>query len=237
MLKPNARIELQDGIRFYEQDILYDDYIYTTTRDGYLETQPIFLGDVDNINQLIFKINDIDFINMKNFDIVVETCDRYNGTYIQCGTISRNNKFHIQSSYLKSYIKIKITMPANKYINNISIFAKYVSSNEDPLSIITKQSGYIESKVYDLQELTNCFVKSIDIIDISNINDVSIQIRSSKDSDRLDVWSNWREIKLNEDLKVSNTINFADIRFLQFKIVLKTRKAFIKLKGINIEIK
>ena len=213
------------------------DYIYTTTRDGYLETQPIFLGDVDNIKQLIFKINDIDFINMKNFDIVVESCDRYNGTYVQCGTISRNNKFHVQSSYLKSYIKIKITMPANKYINNISIFAEYVSSNEDPLSIITKQSGYIESKIYDLQELTNCFVKSIDIIDISNINDVSIQIRSSRDSERLDVWSNWREIKLNDNLKVSNVINFADIRFLQFKIVLKTRKAFIKLKGINIEIK
>ena len=119
----------------------------------------------------------------------------------------------------------------------MSCFAEYVSSNEDPLSIITKQSGYIESKIYDLQEITNCFVKSIDIIDISNINDVSIQIRSSKDSERLDIWSNWREIKLNEDLKVSNVINFADIRFLQFKIVLKTRKAFIKLKGINIEIK
>ena len=128
-------------------------------------------------------------------------------------------------------------MPAYKYINNISIFAEYVSSNEDPLTIITKQSGYIESKIYDLQEATNCFVKSIDIIDISNINDVSIQIRSSKDSERLDVWSNWREIKLNEELKVSNTLNLDNIRFLQFKIVLKTRKAFIKLKGINIEIK
>ena len=213
------------------------DYIYTTTRDGYLETPPIFLGDVDNIKQLIFKINDIDFINMKNFDITVETCNKYNGTYIQCGTISRNNKFHIQSDYLREYIKIKITMPANKYINNISIFAEYVSSNEDPLTILTKQSGYIESKIYDLQEVTNCFVKSIDIIDISNINDVSIQIRSSKDSERLEVWSNWREIKLNDDLKVSSTLNLANIRFLQFKIVLKTRKAFIKLKGINIEIK
>ena len=29
MLKPNSRIELQDGIRFYEQDILYDDYVYS----------------------------------------------------------------------------------------------------------------------------------------------------------------------------------------------------------------
>ena len=29
MLKNNSRIELTNGIRFYEQDILYDDYIYT----------------------------------------------------------------------------------------------------------------------------------------------------------------------------------------------------------------
>ena len=29
MLKSNSRIELLDGIRFYEQDVLYDDYIFT----------------------------------------------------------------------------------------------------------------------------------------------------------------------------------------------------------------
>ena len=29
MFKSNSRIELVDGIRFYEQDVLYDDYIYT----------------------------------------------------------------------------------------------------------------------------------------------------------------------------------------------------------------
>ena len=29
MLKADSRIELLEGIRFYEQDILYDDYIYT----------------------------------------------------------------------------------------------------------------------------------------------------------------------------------------------------------------
>ena len=29
MFRPNSRIELVNGIRFYEQDILYDDYIYS----------------------------------------------------------------------------------------------------------------------------------------------------------------------------------------------------------------
>ena len=107
--------------------------------------------------------------------------------------------------------------------------------NNDPLSIVAKQSGYIESKIYDLQSITNCFVKSLDIIDISNINDVSIYIRSSKDEERLDIWNDWREIKINNDLKISNAINFTDVRFLQFRIVLKTRKAFIDFKGIDIE--
>lgn len=29
MLQPNSRIHLNEGIKFYEQDILFDDYIYT----------------------------------------------------------------------------------------------------------------------------------------------------------------------------------------------------------------
>ena len=29
MLQPNSRINLDKGIKFYEQDILFDNYIYT----------------------------------------------------------------------------------------------------------------------------------------------------------------------------------------------------------------
>ena len=29
MLQPNSRINLENGIKFYEQDILFDNYIYT----------------------------------------------------------------------------------------------------------------------------------------------------------------------------------------------------------------
>jgi hypothetical protein len=174
---------------------------------------------------------------MKDFDIIVQTCDRYDGVYVPCCTVNKKNKFFINGDVLKTYIKLKVIMPSNKYINNIMIFADYICDNDDPLSIVAKQSGYIESKIYDLQSITNCFVKSLDIIDVSNINDVSIYIRSSKDEERLDVWNDWREIKINNDLKISNAINFTDVRFLQFRIVLKTRKAFIDFKGIDIEFK
>ena len=212
-------------------------YIYTTAKEGHLETQPIYIGDIDNVKRLIFKINNISFTNMRNFDVVVETCDKYNGTYIPCNATFRSNKFYIDQRNLKSYIRVKVTMPPYKYIDCINIFAEYTSTNDDPLQIITKHTGYIESKVYDLQEITNCFVKSIDIEDIGNINDVNIYIRSSKDVERLDVWDDWHEIKFNDDLKIIKTVDFTNVRFLQFKIVLKNREAFIKLKGIDIEIK
>jgi hypothetical protein len=128
-------------------------------------------------------------------------------------------------------------MPAYKYIDNISIFAEYISSNENPLSLITKQSGYIVSKVYDLQDKYNCVIKSIDLLDISNINDVDIYIRSSRDNDRVDIWSDWTRISLDSNYKINKTINIYNSRFLQYKIVLKHRNAFIKFNGINVEIK
>jgi hypothetical protein len=173
---------------------------------------------------------------MKDFSVSILVSNKYNGTYTSTGVIT-NNIFHLNQSYLGRYIKLKINMPAYKYIDNISIFAEYISSNENPLSLITKQSGYIVSKVYDLQDKYNCVIKSIDLLDISNINDVDIYIRSSRDNDRVDVWSDWTRISLDSNYKINKTINIYNSRFLQYKIVLKHRNAFIKFNGINIEIK
>ena len=128
-------------------------------------------------------------------------------------------------------------MPQYKVIDNITIFAEYVATNDNPLSIQTKQSGYIISKVYDLQEVCNCIVKTIDIKDISNINDIEIYIRSSKDEERLDVWNEWKRVVINDKLKISKTLNLYNARFLQFKIVIKNRNAYIKFDGMEVEIK
>ena len=33
MINPTARVEIDNGIKFYEQDVLYDDYIYKGDTD------------------------------------------------------------------------------------------------------------------------------------------------------------------------------------------------------------
>jgi hypothetical protein len=215
---------------------LESNYLYTQSRTGYIETLPIHIGHINNIKKLIFKINSINFDNMKDFTTSIYISDRYDGEYRLCSS-SKVNLFEVVQENLNNYIKIKIEVPTNKYIDNVSIFAEYTSSDENPLSVTVKESGYIESKVYDLQEITNCMVKSIDIEDVGNINRVGIYIRSSNDTDRLDVWSDWHEIKLRDDLKLKEPVKMDNVRFLQLKITVKSRDAYIKFKGIDIEIR
>ena len=211
-------------------------YIYTTDLEGTLITPPIYVGEVENIKRLIFKINNVDFYNMKGFAITVETCNKQNGDYIVCASNITKNTFHLNQNLIKKYVRLKVKIPKYKYINDICVLAEYFSTNDNPLTIQTKNSGHILSKVYDLQEKLNCSVKSIDIQEISNIKDVTIQIRCSRDASRLDVWNGWREIELTPDFKIKNKIDLINTRFLQFKIILKTRESSINMSGINIEI-
>ena len=211
--------------------------IYTGNRNGVLETQPIYLEDLDNINRIIIKINDIDITEMIGFSTTVMCCDTPEGIYRICCPLQTKNRFNITKEFLDNYIKLKIDIPAYKYINNITIFVDYFSTDDNPLKILTKQSGNIVSKIYDLQDNVNCRVKSIDIEDISNINDIDIYVRASRDDEFLDIWTDWNKIIINDDFKIINRVEFNNTRFLQYKIVVKTRKSFIKFKGINIEIK
>ncbi len=213
------------------------DCIFTDSNPGYIQTMPIRLGNLDNIKRIIIKINDIELNAMTGFSSYVYTSEDQYGTYVPCCGVQYDNKFNIPASFLRTYIKVRVDIPAYKYINNITVFVEYFSTDDNPMPIITSQSGYIESKIYDLQQESSCIVKSIDIQDISNINDIDIYIRASKDNERLDVWSNWKKININDNLKIANTINFLNTRFLQYKIIVKNRSGYIKFKSIDVEIK
>lgn len=69
MLRNNSRIELLNGIRFYEQDILYDDYIYTGSCQIEIDFNyynngfgVVFINATDNVltnsnTALLFRLN------------------------------------------------------------------------------------------------------------------------------------------------------------------------------------
>ena len=79
-------------------------------------------------------------------------------------------------------------------------------------------------------------MKDLGIEDISNINDIELYIRASRDIDKLEIWHNWQRIGIKEDLTLGRYIKFYDVRFMQIKIVLKTRKSYIKFNHLDVEV-
>ena len=210
-------------------------YIYTDVLTGYVETPIINLNNPKTVKNLIVKINDIDFPNMQGFTCEILSANEPDGQFVSkqmlysnIGSISGDNLF--------KYVKLRINMPANKIINSIALFAEYRSTTENPLPVGFNQSGSIESKIYDLQQVIDSKIKNIKIEEISKVDDIFIYIRASQDTDRIDIWTDWKQVVFDDKGMILNNIVLKNSRFVQYKIVLKTRDAYIKFKNIELEV-
>ena len=210
-------------------------YISTNNLDGYILTQPIYISNYNTVKRLIYKINDIELDAMTGFKVIVYGCETYNGVYKPI--VSYNtNKGYVIGQNLYPYIKLKIDLPANKVLHNIHVFAEYTSSEENLLKLPLNETGYIISKVYDLQETLDYRLKDLGIDDVSNINDIELYIRASRDMEKLEVWHEWQRIDIKDDLKLKTHLKFYDVRFMQIKIFIKSRKAYIKFNHLDVEV-
>lgn len=210
-------------------------YISTDNYGGYIITPAVYINNNSTIKRLIVKINDLEIEQMFGFDTIAYTSNTLDDNYIPIGSY-KDNKFYILEGSLLNYIKLKINIPPNKVINNIEIFIEYISSEENYLRLPLHESGYIISKIYDLQEISNYRLSDLGIEDISNINDIEIYVRASRDIEKLDIWHNWQRVDIKQDLTLGRAMKFYDIRFMQIKIVLKTRKSYIKFNHLDVEV-
>ena len=210
-------------------------FVSTNKIDGSILTAPIYINNQNTIKRLIFKINDLKLDQLSGFNIIAYTSNTYDGNYVPVGSF-KNNKGYIKGQNLMEYVKFKIEMPANKIVDNIHVFAEYKSTAENTLKLTVNESGYIISKIYDLQETMNYRLNDLGIDDISNIKDIEIYIRASRDVEKLEIWHEWQPIKLRDDLSLMEHLKFYDVRFMQIKIVLKTRKSYIKFNHLDVEV-
>ena len=97
-------------------------------------------------------------------------------------------------------------------------------------------SGELITKIYDAQYSADYRIREISIADISNINDVEIQVRASKEDYSADVWHPWETLELKHNQTLKNELKFYGTRFFQIKVLLKTSNAFIKINNIDIEV-
>lgn len=212
-----------------------NDYIRTGRTEGYVETAPIFLDNPMTIKRVVIKANEIGFDDMRGFKIQVLSSNTRDGIYMPINTFNDNYGYVYGDALLK-YIKIKVTMPDNKYLNNLNIYAEYKSTENNAPRVITQSSGVLVSKVYDAQYSADYKIRDINISDISNINDVEIQVRASKEDYSADVWHPWQTLELKSTNALKTECKFYDTRFFQVRVILKSSNAYIKIKNIDIEV-
>ena len=211
-------------------------YINTNKNvEGYILTPPVYVNNQATIKKLIFKINDVELDELSGFKTIVYTSNVYDNNYNPVGSFN-SNKGYILGESLMSYVKFKIEIPANKVINKFQVFVEYKSSAENLLKVPLHESGYIISKVYDLQDVLNYRLKDLGIDDISNINDIELYIRASRDIEKLEIWHDWQRIYIKDDLELRDYLKFYDVRYVQLKMLLKSRQAYIKFNHLDIEV-
>lgn len=226
----------EDFATCHTENIYFENnYVRTSKTEGVIETAPIFLDNPMTIKRLIIKANEIGFDNMRGFKIQVLSSNTRDGVYMPINTFSDNHGYVYGDALLK-YIKIKVTIPDNKYLNNLNIYAEYKSTETNAPKIITPSSGILVSKIYDTQNSTDYKIRDISIADISNINDVEIQVRTAKEDYSADVWHPWETLKLNNKMLLDKESKFYNTRFFQIRVILKSSNAYVKIKNIDIEV-
>lgn len=211
------------------------EYLFTSEKRGRVITGPIFVDNPNIVRRLFYKINNTDFPEMKGFKINIVTSDKADGDYIPVSYCNDNVGF-VYGEHLSRYIKLIIEIPKNKIIDDIDIFVEHKSTKDYYPKAYTISNGEIISKVYDAQYKADYRIKNIVVDELSSINDVEISIRTARDVNKADVWHEWKVVHLDDNLKVTNIIEFENSRFYQVRVRLKTKEATIKLKHIELEV-
>ena len=194
-----------------------------------MTTEPIFIENPYTVNRLIFKVNDIDISELQDIKIYIYTSNERNGQY-RLYTFLDNNYGFVYGDYISRYIKVKLEIPKNKVVNNLTVYAEYKSDDKNVIKAETLNTGYLTSNIFDSQECLRYKISNIDVEDISDIKDIEISIRAA--GDNINVWTDWKAI----NLKGPNNITFNNARYFQIKILLKSKYAHIKFNSIDLEV-
>lgn len=220
----------------YDNIHIEEGHLMTSDKDGYITTPAIFITSPITVKRLFYKINNIDFLEMKDFKVTILTSPTVDGDFVPV-SYHTDNIGYSYGDYLAKYVKLHIEIPKNKVIDNITVLAEYKSTNEDAPKAFTVSNGYLESKIYDAQHSAKYRVKNIELKDISNIKDISISIRAAKSKYSANVWLPYQTINIDETGKITGPdIIFTDARFFQIKVQLKTKDAFVNIKNIELEV-
>lgn len=229
---------------YKDVELIVSDYIKSPENTSCRFTTDYVELNPKIINRLFVKVNDVLIDNMNDFKITLYgTSDKRKKDIEIINT--HNHYIFVYGDDLPRYVRAQIEIPENCIVNKIEFLAEYKSTKDNAPILTTPLTGSIISPIYDSQQSLNYEVKNININDISNINDVEVYIRAMTENNTSGVWSEWNKLKLTiKDNKVKYdpvstdklTFRYTPVRYFQFKILLKSKSAYINLDSIDIEV-
>lgn len=241
----NTREDFTNRNCYFDTELIVNNYIKAPNNSsGRFITEYIQI-DPSVINRLFVKVNDILIDSMDKFKITILSTKDKRSSDVEILTLNDNCAF-VYGYDLYKFVKVKIEIPEGCVIDKIEILAEYKSDKDNAPVLVTPNAGELISPVFDSQQSSIYTVKNININDISNINDVDIYVRTMTEGNTSYIWSKWNklELKIENGKAVFDNINteslsfkYTPVRFFQFKIVLKSKDAYIDFDSLDIEVK
>lgn len=208
--------------------------LVTGSTSGKIVTRPIYVGDPNTINSIIFKINNIPIKSMQGFNAQLLQAQVSNGTYMPCKQkLNNSSSINYTKDLMYPYIKLSVDIEKNKVIDNIEIYIEYKSSDKFAPSERVETNGQFLTKVFDSYYTSTYKLKSVEIED--KYGTVNLYIRAAREKSGLSVWTDWYPIEIN-DGNIINDIEFENYRFFQMKVSLEEKDSKIKIKHFDLEV-
>ena len=205
---------------------------YSRDKRGEITSPWIELNSYKAIESLYVKINDMMIDSFKHFDIHLYTAEDSTGYNMREIYFERKkNLVELQPTYLLRYIRVVIELPAKRVINSIEVYARYSEKeNGQKLSIPPETNGTLVTKLYNTVATGNYRLEYLDG-EVTHPEDIRIWMRGYRQDIEHDAWTKWYECKFNKDLIFSKAHIFENYQYFQFKIMLLSPDADIKINN------
>lgn len=205
----------------------------TGNESGTILTPVIELDNYQALKAMDVRINNILFDDTyKNFDIKVLTSDTYDGTFTEVFDEDDVNSIIVSRRYLKKYIRLQITMPADSIIDSIAVFAEYYEDNVAP-HVRYHTKGTMTTKLFDTCSTGDYRLVSIQASRVHKKDAIYFEIRGCREDERALEWTDWYPVKTDDNFNVTSENIFRGYRLFQVRVTIEDKDSRILLDGIT----
>lgn len=209
-----------------------DSYLETENANGIIYLPVKKIERRQNVKSIFIRINNVLLEQLKGFDMTVLTGRTEDGEFSVVETIKNSNSVTINGARLSDYIKLVITMPKEKIIEDIEVYAEYAEGQG--LSVRHYSRGYLETKIYDIGSPGNYFLSAINLQNQELFGRSEVLVRALRQNETDIVYTDWQKVELDATGHVTNRVQFENYEYFQFRIEMNREADRVQIESFEL---